>query len=149
MNVKSITKAVSEDEDLMVQSLMAMLRIKAVGPESGGDGEHERGKYVAKLVKDLGFKSVEVLNSPDKRVPSGKRPNIIARLEGTTKRKMWVVSHMDTVPEGDLSAWKYPPYEPKLVEGRTAAGCVALRPARAVEARDQARMHHRPCVRSG
>jgi len=118
MNVKSITKAVSEDEDLMVQSLMAMLRIKAVGPESGGDGEHERGKYVAKLVKDLGFKSVEVLNSPDKRVPSGKRPNIIARLEGTTKRKMWVVSHMDTVPEGDLSAWKYPPYEPKLVEGR-------------------------------
>jgi succinyl-diaminopimelate desuccinylase len=118
MNLSSITRAVSQDRDLMVRSLLAMLRIKAIGPENGGEGEYARGKYLTKLVKDLGFKAVEVVNSLDRRVPSGKRPNIIVRLEGSTKRRMWVISHMDTVPEGDLGAWKYPPYEPRLVKGR-------------------------------
>ena len=118
MDANAVVKAVAADRDLMVKSLCEMLRIKAVGPENGGPGEAERGKYLVALAKKLGFDSVEVLESKDSSVPTGKRPNIIIRLPGTGKRRVWVVTHMDTVPEGDLAAWKYPPYEPTIVSGR-------------------------------
>jgi succinyl-diaminopimelate desuccinylase len=95
-----------------------MLRIRAVGPESGGPGESERAKYLVGLLRELGFKTVEMIESVDQRVPSGKRPNIVVRVKGTSNRNLWVVTHLDTVPEGDPSAWKIPPYEPRVVDGR-------------------------------
>ncbi|OGS55475.1 MAG: hypothetical protein A3K60_05375 [Euryarchaeota archaeon RBG_19FT_COMBO_56_21] len=121
MNAKELMQTVAEDRDELVGNFCEMLRISAVGPESGGEGETERAKYLTKLVRDLGFKSVEVLESRDPRVPSGKRPNIIIRLRGSSDRNLWVVTHMDTVPVGDLSAWKSPPLEPRVEEGRIFA----------------------------
>ena len=102
----------------MVESLCSMVKIKAIGPESHGEGEAERGKYLAALAKQIGFKSVEVLESVDTRVPTGKRPNIIVRMKGTTDRNLWVVTHMDTVPEGDVAAWKHPPFEPQVTKDK-------------------------------
>jgi len=118
MDADSLMRAVAEDESKMVNSLVAMLRVRAVGPENEGQGEAERGIFLVNLVKKLGLKTIEVLESNDSNVPTGKRPNIIVRLKGRTSRNIWVVTHMDTVPEGDLSAWKYPPYEPKVVSGK-------------------------------
>lgn len=118
MDVDAVKKAVSEDRGLMVESLCGMLRINAVGPENGGPGEAERGRYLVALAERLGFKSIEVLESSDPKVSGGKRPNIIVRLPGTGKKRIWVVTHMDTVPEGDLAAWKYPPFDPKMVDGK-------------------------------
>jgi len=118
MNVTGLRKSVQEDKDEMVESLCSMLRIKAVGPENGGQGEAERGKFLFALAKRLGFASVEVIESRDPTVPTGRRPNLIIRVKGTTPRNLWVVTHMDTVPEGDLSAWKTLPFDPKIVDGR-------------------------------
>lgn len=118
MDVKAVKKAVAKDRDEMVESLCGMIRINAVGPESNGPGEAERGKYLVGLVTRLGFKSVEVMESGDPRVPTGKRPNIIVRMKGRTDRNMWVVSHMDVVPEGDPRAWKHPAFDPKVTKGR-------------------------------
>ncbi len=118
MDAKSLMAAVADDESRMVDSLVAMLRIKAVGPENEGEGEAERGKYIVHLARKLGFKSIEVLESPDPKVPTGKRPNIIVRVKGRNRKNIWVVAHIDTVPEGDLSLWKYPPFEPRVVKGK-------------------------------
>ena len=118
MDSTKLMKAVAAGEKEMVESLCTMLRIRAVGPESGGRGEAERGEHLASLASKLGFKSVVVLESKDPKVPTGKRPNIIIKLKGTSNRNLWVVTHMDTVPEGDLSAWKYPPYDAKVVDGK-------------------------------
>jgi succinyl-diaminopimelate desuccinylase len=115
MDVRTLKKAVAEDRDQMVASLCDMIRINAVGPENQGPGEAERGKFLVALASKLGFKSIEVLESKDPNVPMGKRPNIIVRLKGSSKKNIWVVTHMDTVPEGDPNAWKYPPYDPKVV----------------------------------
>jgi len=118
MDSRSLTALVAEDEKLMVESLRSMLRINAVGPENGGPGEAKRGKYLVDLARNLGFEEVEVYESKDPRVPGGKRPNIIIREKGTSERMLWVVTHMDTVPEGDLKAWKYPPFDGTLVSGK-------------------------------
>ena len=118
MDAKDLKRIVAEDKDHMVNDLCSMLRIVAVGPENKGPGEAERGKFLAGLAEGFGFKSVEVIESSDPTVPTGKRPNIIIRLKGTTDRNLWVVTHMDTVPEGDPAAWKTPPYDPRIIDGR-------------------------------
>ena len=46
------------------------------------------------------------------------RPNIVAKKKGNSARTVWFVSHMDTVPPGDLAAWTYPPFSPRLIEGK-------------------------------
>jgi len=118
MDADGLKKAVSLQREQMVESLCGMLRINAVGPENGGPGEAERAAYLVKLAKKLGFGSVEVLESGDPKVPTGKRPNIIVRLPGTSRKRVWVVTHMDTVPEGDIRAWKTPPFEPQVIDGK-------------------------------
>jgi succinyl-diaminopimelate desuccinylase len=118
MDAKELMDAVAKDKGKIVESLCSMIKHVAVGPENGGPGEAERGKFLVNLARSLGLKDIEVFESSDPSALKGKRPNIIIRVKGATSKNMWVVTHMDTVPEGDLSAWKYPPYEPKIVNGR-------------------------------
>lgn len=118
MNAKELMGSVVEDKTKIVESLCSMIKIVAVGPENGGPGEAERGRFLVNLAKSLGLKDIEVLESSDPSVLKGKRPNVIVRLKGTTNKNMWVLTHMDTVPEGDLSAWKNPPYKPKIIGDR-------------------------------
>lgn len=118
MDASDLRKSVLDMQDNMVDSLCTMLRIKAVGPENGGQGEGERGKFLYALAKSMGFKSVEILDSLDPAVPSGRRPNVIIRVKGTSPKNMWVVTHMDTVPEGDQSAWNTLPFDPTIVDGK-------------------------------
>lgn len=118
MNSRELIDDVAGDQELIVKALCDMIRIKAIGPENGGAGEAERGRFLFEMVSDMGFDSVEVLNSEDPSVPGGKRPNIIIRKKGETDRNIWVVTHMDIVPEGDLDAWTHPPYDPVVVDGR-------------------------------
>jgi succinyl-diaminopimelate desuccinylase len=85
--------------------------IKALAPEFGGEGEAERAEVLEEEVKNLGLKPTR-LDAPDPRAKKGVRPNILAKLEGEdSSRTLWIVGHMDVVPEGDISLWKYPPYE--------------------------------------
>ena len=47
------------------------------------------------------------------------RGNLIARLKGEgTGPSLLFMSHLDVVPVGDESAWKYPPFSGELVEGK-------------------------------
>lgn len=118
LDAKSLIGSVAADERRMVESLCSMLRVRAVGPESGGAGEAERGRFLTGLARELGLGSIEVLESDDPRVPGGKRPNIIIRAKGTTGKMLWVITHMDTVPEGDPAAWKHPAFDGTVADGR-------------------------------
>ena len=121
MNHEQLMRRISDEEGRIVSVLCDMLRIKAVGPENGGAGEGERGEFLLAAAKEMGFDSVELFESEDPRVPSGRRPNIIVRKKGTSAKNVWVVTHMDIVPEGDLDAWESPPYEPRVEGGRVYA----------------------------
>lgn len=44
--------------------------------------------------------------------------NVIGILRGEGDGKIVFEGHMDVVPPGDLEQWRYPPFEPKVVDGR-------------------------------
>ncbi|MCD6263235.1 ArgE/DapE family deacylase [Candidatus Bathyarchaeota archaeon] len=68
------------------------------------------------------------------------KPNIVARIRGTTERRIMWIGHLDVVPEGKPENWTYPPYSGKITEdgfiwGRGASDCKGACAAAMVAAR--------------
>jgi len=94
----------------------------ALGPENGGSGEHEKADYIKEQLLLLKPDTLFDIHAPDKRAANGYRPNLVAIWEGNQKKKaIWILSHLDIVPPGDLSLWKYDPYKMR-VKGDTIIG---------------------------
>ena len=90
----------------ILKTAKAMISIKAISPESGGEGESKRADYLSGLLSGMGFK-VDRYDYKDGR--GVMRPNL-AVVFGNNERTLWIVSHMDTVSEGDLSLWTHDPF---------------------------------------
>lgn len=94
--------------------------IPALGPGNGGQGEWLKAALVQKLLTGCGIKHIIRMDSPDSRVPSGLRPNIIASVPGLSSRKLWLFGHLDIVPPGE--GWASDPFcvrrEGDLIYGR-------------------------------
>lgn len=83
----------------------------ALGPENGGSGEHEKTAFIRGLLESIHPSGLEEIKAPDERAQDGYRPNLIADWEsGEGEPKIWVLSHSDIVPPGDLSLWESDPY---------------------------------------
>jgi succinyl-diaminopimelate desuccinylase len=94
----------------------------ALGPENGGSGEHEKTAFIRGLLESIHPSGLEEIKAPDERAQDGYRPNLIADWEsGEGEPKIWVLSHSDIVPPGDLSLWESDPYQIK-VEGDRIIG---------------------------
>jgi succinyl-diaminopimelate desuccinylase len=94
----------------------------ALGPENGGSGEHEKADYIKEQLFLLKPDTLFDIHAPDKRAANGYRPNLVAAWKGSQKKKaIWILSHLDIVPPGDLSLWKYDPYKMR-VKGDTIIG---------------------------
>jgi succinyl-diaminopimelate desuccinylase len=104
----------------MIEALGNMIKIPAINPRSGGTGEVAKAKFILDLISGFGFDEIERIDVPDESSPDGVRPNIIARIkcEGEPKYNIWIVVHMDVVPEGDLKLWDTDPFEPVVKEGK-------------------------------
>ncbi|HOK27467.1 MAG TPA: M20/M25/M40 family metallo-hydrolase, partial [Methanomassiliicoccaceae archaeon] len=104
--------------DAMIEEMTTMLRIPAMGPENGGEGEFDRARFIEGLVRRCGFQEVETYESLDDRVKMKVRPSVIARRRGKSKRTIWFISHMDTVSPGDAKPWTYPPFDGTVADGK-------------------------------
>ncbi|KQM11116.1 hypothetical protein AOA80_10340 [Methanomassiliicoccales archaeon RumEn M1] len=104
--------------DEMIKEMTAMLRIPAMGPENGGEGEFDRARFIEGLVRRCGFQDVETYDALDERVKLKVRPSVIAKRRGRSDRTIWFVSHMDTVSPGDTKAWTYPPFDGTVVDDK-------------------------------
>jgi succinyl-diaminopimelate desuccinylase len=86
-------------------------KIPALSPENEGVGEEKKANFLKGYLKRLGLKDVSEYNAPDSRVPCGYRPNMIALLPGKKAApRLWIMSHMDVVPPGDLNKWTGDPW---------------------------------------
>jgi len=104
----------------MTSVLMELIRIPAVAPENGGEGELKKAEKLTQILETIGFDKIERYDAEDKRVPSGKRPNIVAYYNGdSTSEKLWIISHLDIVPAGEESLWTITkPFQPTVKNGR-------------------------------
>jgi succinyl-diaminopimelate desuccinylase len=95
--------------DQVIELQRQLVSRVALGPEVGGVGEADKAAFLAEVLKSWGLE-VHNYPAPDDRVPGGTRPNLVAYLPGKRPEKVWVLSHTDVVPPGDLSLWESDPY---------------------------------------
>lgn len=90
----------------------------AMSPENGGDGELNKCLVLEKWLCSHGITDLKRYDAPDSRVSSKIRPNLVATLKGhSSKRTLWIISHLDVVPTGDLSLWNTNPFEVQEKDG--------------------------------
>ena len=92
-----------------------LISIPAVGPSGNGTGEKEKADFLTAYLKEHHFGEVKSFNAPDPRVECGYRPNLVTVIPGLdSSRTLWIISHMDIVPVGDLSLWDTDPFKIKV-----------------------------------
>ncbi|MEM0027291.1 MAG: M20 family metallo-hydrolase [Ignisphaera sp.] len=102
-----------------VKLLMDIISKRGVNPDYGGEGEYDKAMYILEVVKSWGLGETKTIYVNDPRAKNGVRPNILVFIRGETSEKLWIVSHLDVVPPGDLNAWTITkPFEPKFIDGR-------------------------------
>lgn len=119
MDIKKIINDVNSRRDQMVQDLVAMSSIPAVNPKSNGTGEYERMMWLIKIFDDYSI-PYKIYETEDEKVKEKKRLNVVVKISGTekTEKTVWFISHLDTVPAGDLKQWNSDPYVPLVKDGR-------------------------------
>lgn len=120
MQYQSIFSEIERQKNEMAQTLMELIRVPAIAPENNGEGELRKTEKLVQMLEVVGFDKIEHFDAEDERVPSKKRPNVIAYCYGENKaEKLWIISHLDVVPPGEKSLWTITkPFEPTIKEER-------------------------------
>jgi len=104
-----VSERLGQYREEMIDLQRELVSRVAVGPDQGGPGEAEKAAYLENLLLGWGLR-VDNYPAPDPRVAGGGRPNLVAWLPGQRADKVWVLSHLDVVPPGDVSLWDSDPY---------------------------------------
>lgn len=96
----------------MIELQTLLTATPAVGPLNGGDGEMLKAQVLKDRLIQMGFSDFRHYDAPDESVSSGWRPNFRAWLPGqNAARRIWIITHLDIVPPGELNLWSADPYK--------------------------------------
>jgi succinyl-diaminopimelate desuccinylase len=108
---EKISRRIDAYRDDMIDLQKALTAVPAVGPVNGGDGEMLKAQMLKKRLVEMGFTSFRHFDAPDETVSSGLRPNFLTSLKGNNEtRRIWIITHLDIVPPGELNLWSADPY---------------------------------------
>jgi len=108
LKIDRLLKEIKKED--LIQLTQDLIRIRSVRGQGGN--EREVALFVSHLLEEMGLDVVV------EEVEPGS-PNVIAVLQGQKEGPCLMFEcHTDVVTEGDASAWKYDPYEGKLVGNR-------------------------------
>lgn len=116
--IKIIANTIEKNENKMIGLQELLTSIPALDPSSGGKGELQKCLALEKWLRENGIVNLERFDAPDERADSGLRPNLIASLPGKKAQSLWIMTHLDVVPTGDLSLWKTDPWKMVQKEGK-------------------------------
>ena len=117
--LKRVCVRIDGFSETMVKVQAELTAIPALGPENEGQGELEKSEYVKSLLNPLNVDQLDEVRAPDKRVPCGFRPSLLAKVKGNSDAKIiWILSHLDIVPAGDLKLWNSDPFKMKIENGK-------------------------------
>jgi len=109
---------IEKSVDGIVELETMLTSIPALAPESGGQGELDKALALEMWLKAHGISDIVRLDAKDDRVVSGIRPNLIATIHGKDdKARLWIMSHLDVVPEGERSLWESDPWKVVVKNG--------------------------------
>ncbi|WP_337860518.1 M20 family metallo-hydrolase [Ferroplasma sp.] len=103
------------DKEFIEEIANRLLSIKAVSPKSDGKGEYEKSVELKKILNEIGYNNVTDYNIKDNT--GVVRPNIVLKI-GNFGKTLWIICHIDTVPEGDIKLWKHEPYKATIEEDK-------------------------------
>ena len=119
MSFDKISQRIDSFRDDMINLQIKLAAIPAIAPVSGGEGEEKKAALLVKFLQENGFQDLEVIKAPDLDAPSGSRPNVLAYCRGKSSAKtVWIMTHTDVVPPGELSLWSGPPFKPWVEAGK-------------------------------
>lgn len=108
-------------EQQAIELMSRLINLQAVNPRSkqGSEGELKRAQFLQdELLKMMPKISITNYNAIDSEL-NLTRPNFTATLKGKDPtHSLFIICHLDTVPEGDLSLWDTDPFSAKLLNGR-------------------------------
>lgn len=114
-----ICRRIETFRDLMIDTQLKLCAVPAISPASGGEGEAAKAEVLLEFLKTNGFKNIQVIKAPDFDAPAGYRPNLLALYKGKSSEKtVWIMTHMDVVPPGEISLWRGNPYNAWVEEGK-------------------------------
>jgi len=117
--LQSINQKIESYRNAMINMQIKLCSIPAISPASGGVGEAEKAAVLLEFLKENGFDSIDLIKAPDLDTPAGYRPNLIAKYQGDSSEKtIWIMTHMDVVPPGELSLWQGDPFRAWVQGGR-------------------------------
>lgn len=119
MSFEKIARRLEDYRNEMIDLQVKLASIPAIAPASGGEGEARKAEFLLDFLRENGFQDIDVLKAPDLDAPAGYRPNILAYFRGRSSAKtIWIMSHLDVVPEGELSLWSGHPFKPWVEGGK-------------------------------
>ena len=114
---KILFEAVTLLEPEMTAFLSELVSYPAICPVDGGRGEGPKAQFIIRKIEELGLGEPEIVSAPDDKAEGGARPNILLRIPGRSNKRLWIISHMDVVPVGDISLWNTDPFEAVVRDG--------------------------------
>lgn len=122
VTVRELAKVVESFRDEMVSTLTELIEVPAIGPDNGGEGELDKALRLQEIIREWSFDDVVRVDVPDQRAKGGVRPNILAYYYGEAgpeSPRLWILTHLDVVPPGDLTKWTVTePFKPLVREGK-------------------------------
>jgi succinyl-diaminopimelate desuccinylase len=110
LKINHIFKEIKKEE--LVKLTRDLIRIPSVRHQGGGGNEKEVALFIAHLLEEMGLDVVV------EEVEPGS-PNVIGALQGQSEGPCLMFEcHTDVVTEGDVSEWKYGPFDGRLVGNR-------------------------------
>ncbi|MHB1622366.1 MAG: M20 family metallo-hydrolase [Cuniculiplasma sp.] len=109
---------ITDHKEFLIEIAKRIIPVRSISPASGGKGESDRADLIVDILKELGYENPVRFDVEDS---SGfKRSSVIQKV-GNYSKTLWLVSHIDTVPDGDPNLWSRPPFE-TTVEGNRIYG---------------------------
>jgi len=117
--LEKIAKRIDSFRNEMVDMQIKLCSLPAISPANGGEGEIKKAEFLVEFLKKNKFADIEVIKAPDLDADCGYRPNILAFFKGKSSAKtIWVMTHMDIVPPGEMSLWRGDPFKAWVEAGK-------------------------------
>lgn len=104
-----------EEKKYIVEVAGRLIPIRSISPESGGKGEADRADELCKILEEMGIKNYSRYDMEDDT--GAKRSSVLVKA-GYQPKTLWIIAHIDTVPEGDRTLWSKPPFKVTLENDR-------------------------------